>query len=317
MISILICTRNRSSHLKKTLHSLAEVKCPEGRSVEVLIVDNGSTDETPEIVENVLFTEFEKRYILETKKGKSHAFNRGLREAQGSVILFTDDDVRFPENWIAEMSEPILEGKADAVAGGVRIAPHLERPWMEPWHRAYLASSKRIESDAPDDMVGANMAIARHVVETVPRSDEELGPGALGACQESHFADRIHRAGFRIAPAFDVEVEHHFDPSRLKRSSWKQAAQKLGRSQAYIHYHWRHEQQTFPDGRMRPYLELVSLYAKMTLKRLLNVKDVVQEEGMASWESYYLRQISYIRQGIKERRRRRLYEKYGSEKKRH
>ena len=315
MISIIICTRNRSHHLKKTLRSLEKVRCPEGKRVEVLIVDNGSTDDTSKIVEHIPFPNFEKIFISEPKKGKSYAFNRGLAEAQGDVLLFTDDDVRFPENWISGMAEPILNGTADAVAGGVRIATHLEHTWMESWHRAYLASSERIESATPDDMVGANMAIARHVLDTVPHSDTELGPGALGACQESHFADRIHHAGFKIAPAFDIEVEHHFDPSRLKRSAWKVAARKLGRSQAYIHHHWRHEQQTFPGGRLGPYLELVSLYARMTLKRLLNMKDVLQEEGMASWESYYLRQIAYIKQGIQERRRPRLYEKYGSRKK--
>ena len=151
-------------------------------------------------------------------------------------------------------------------------------------------------------MVGANMAVGRHVFKEVPGLDENLGPGALGFFEESHFAERLYRAGFTIAPAFDVEVEHHFDPSRLKRAAWKQAARKLGRSQAYIHYHWRHEQRTFPDGHFGPYLELVSLYARMMLKRLLNVEDVLQEEGMAGWESYYLRQIAYIKQGIKERK---------------
>jgi len=315
MISIIICTRNRATHLQKTLESLASVDVPDGQGVEVLIIDNGSTDATPEVAQQVKLPFARKRIIREPKPGLDIARNQALREARGKVLLFADDDVRFPEDWIDGMVAPIIGGDANAVAGGVRIAPNLQRSWMEPWHKSYLAHSDRLRENPLTDMVGANMAFTRDVLEEVPHFDENLDAGALGLSGESHFAERLYRAGFTIAPAFDVEVEHHFDPSRLKRAAWKQAARKLGRSQAYIHYHWRHEQQTFPDGHFGPYLELVSLYARMMLKRLLNVEDVLQEEGMAGWESYYLRQIAYIKQGIKERKQPRLYEKYGLRKK--
>jgi hypothetical protein len=128
------------------------------------------------------------------------------------MILFTDDDVRPPEDWIDGMCEPILLGKAQAVAGGVRIAPKLHRPWMEALHRGWLASTEGIDPAAPYTMFGANMGFSREVLSKVPAFDTELGPGALGFGDEMLFSWQLLEAGYQIHGALDVAVEHHFEP---------------------------------------------------------------------------------------------------------
>ena len=301
-VSIAICTRDRADHLEKTLASLSAVRVPPHLDVELLVVDNNSTDHTTEVVQRQEVPFSEKRLLSEPRVGVAHARNTAVENAAGDIILFTDDDLRFPENWIAGMTTPIVEGDADAVAGGVRIAPHLERPWMEPWHRAFLASSQRLEDDPVTNMIGANMAFGRYVLDEIPKFDPRLGPGQLGTSEESLFARRLYREGFRIAPAFNVEIEHHFDRSRLSRDSFLSAAKKLGRSRAYIHHAHLPEQDLFPDRLPRAYAQLLAAKAKLFLKRQwLRPQEADDAPPLPSWEKYYVHRIAYLKQGIRER----------------
>ncbi len=238
--SIIIVTRDRASDLKLTLEAMRDVRIPDGCGTELLVIDNGSSDETAEVVKSCEIPGIEVRYVLETLPGLSRGRNRALSEAKGEIFLCTDDDVRPPAEWIEEMCEPILTGEAEAVAGGVRIAPDLVRPWMTPLHRAWLASSEWIERGEPKNMVGANMVFSRVVLEKVSGFDPELGAGALGSGEESLFCSQLVTAGYRIADRLDLSMEHHFQASRLKRKSWLDAAEKLGVSHAYRGHHWEH-----------------------------------------------------------------------------
>lgn len=315
MVSVIICTRNRATHLQQTLQSLADVHLPEEWDVEALIVDNGSSDDTREVVMETPLPKFQKRLITEPREGKSHALNRALEKASGDIFLFADDDVRFPKDWIIEMTKPIREGGADAVAGAVRIPPYLERPWMEDWHRSYLGSSRRIEEEPVDDFMGANMCVARYVFEEVGTYDTNLGGGALGLCDESELARSVINSGFNIHPAFQIEVEHHFDSSLLLRYSFISRSKQLGRSMAYIHFKKGNKVGISTMSKTKIYIDLIKLHIKLFMKRLTNISDVLRDEGMASWENYYIREIAYLKQGLKERRTSRKYSEYGLHRK--
>ena len=66
----------------------------------------------------------------------------------------------------------------------------------------------------------------------------ELGAGALGFCEESLFAFRLLDAGYLIRAAFGVSVEHHFDLARLTPATLLDMSARMGRSAAYVDYHW-------------------------------------------------------------------------------
>lgn len=239
-LSIIIVTRNRARDLASTLASLRGIHVPDTMRAELLVVDNGSTDETRAVVSQSDIGPIEIRYIHEPCPGLSHGRNSGLRESRGGMILFTDDDIRPPTNWVEEMTRPILDGQAEAVCGGVEIAPHLLRPWMTTLHRCLLASTEWLEKPQNVSMVGANMSFVRHVLDKVPAFDTELGSGALGSCEELLFSKQLIAAGYRIRKCLHSRVMHHFDPARLKRGSWLRAVRQMGASHAYIGHHWEH-----------------------------------------------------------------------------
>ncbi len=239
-LSIIIATKDRAPFLHETLDALRSVVVPAGLEASLLIVDNASSDHTAEVVRSAQLSQLKVEYRRETASGKCHALNHALAETDGELILFTDDDVRPRSNWIAGMTQPLIDHGPCAVAGGVVIAPHLLRSWMTPLHRSWLAATDWLDAQSPRGMVGANMAFSRDVLRRVPAFDIELGPGALGFGDEQLFASQLLEAGYRLVGRTDVSVEHHFEPSRLLRSSWLQAARKRGRAQAYCGHHWEH-----------------------------------------------------------------------------
>lgn len=310
-VSVIICTRNRASDLRATLVQISEQSVPSGLDLEVLVVDNGSSDDTQDVVQQAARrTSYPIRHVLVETPGKCYAQNEGLLQSTGDIILFTDDDVRVPQDWVVRMMNPMVNDGFDAVAGGVKLADHLERSWMQHWHRAYLASSEGLTLPI-NNFIGANMGFMRYVLDDVPGFDPEIGPGRLGLCDESHFADRLVEAGYQIGNALDVEVEHHCSPERLKRKSYLAAAEKLGRSMAYIHHHWRHRERPFTDSPAYTRVALLVLRTKLWLKRAVHPSYIAKKEGFASWENYYVREIAYLEQSLIERSRPRNYEKHG------
>jgi glycosyltransferase involved in cell wall biosynthesis len=304
-ISILITTRNRAEHLRETLASFQRLHVPADLPAELLVVDNASTDDTAEVVRQCKLPSLAVRYLHEPKPGQSNARNSGMANTSGEVILFTDDDVRVPANWIEAMATPILGGEADAVAGAVKIAPHLARSWMTGLHFGWLASTVNLDFNSPGALVGANMAFSRMVLDKVPGFDPELGPGALGFLDETLFAKQIAESGLRISGRSQTEVEHHFDPERLTRPSWIGNAMKRGRSQAYFAYHWEHATVR------NPRFHLVLAYLRLAKWRFLNRRCWQLKEGCQETELCLLRQTGFFRQYRAEMRRRRNYSKHG------
>lgn len=135
-VSIIICTRNRADSLKPTLESLGRLEVPDNYSPELIVVDNDSNDGTAQLVQTLRLPNLPLRYINERRRGKSNCLNTALAAAHGEIILWTDDDVRAPKDWIEGMCRLIVKGEADVTAGEVALAPHLERDWMTPFHRA-------------------------------------------------------------------------------------------------------------------------------------------------------------------------------------
>ena len=173
-VSIIICTHNRVGELKNTLISLGKVTVPRELTCELLIIDNASTDTTAHIAQEAFLPNIALQYIYEGRPGKCYACNTGTANAAGKIILFTDDDLRFPEDWIIRMIAPIQSGEAQAVTGGVQIAPHLERSWMDEMHRAWLAENVHHNKYIGNSLVGANMAFSKEVLTRVPRLIQSL-----------------------------------------------------------------------------------------------------------------------------------------------
>lgn len=309
VVSIIICTCDRADALRQTLDSLAEVCVPDYLPCELIVLDNGSTDDTAQLAQTYPMPNMPVRHVLEPLRGLSRARNRAVAEAKGQIVLFTDDDIRLPRHWIAGMCTPIWEGTADAVAGGVHLAPHLLEDWMTTTHRVRLAETGVFERPQPPKRLsGANMAFGEHVLARVPAFDTELGAGALGFAEETLFSRQLLAAGYRLVAAYDVAVEHHFDPSRLNYEFLLKIAQGHERSNAYMAWHWEHR------NYKAVHLRVLVRQARFALLRLARRREMTGP-APPPWEENHLEVIAFFRQFLIERRRPRNYERHGLVKK--
>jgi glucosyl-dolichyl phosphate glucuronosyltransferase len=299
--SIILCTRNRCASLRRTLAALEAVGVPDGWTVEVIVADNGSTDETARVVEAAQLPNMACRYVCEPRVGQCYARNAGLAAAAGEIIIFTDDDVVPARDWLAQLCSPVVAGRADAVAGTIVLAANLVRPWMTPMHRAWLASSEWVAAGQEPRLIGANMAFARRVLERVPGFDVELGPGRLGFGDDDLFGEQLRAAGYRIIAQPSAVVEHHFDPARLTRDSFLSSARKQGRTMAYLDHHWHGRTLRFPR------LRLAYATARLVAWRACRPAQLFRREGMEPAEMYHVQHVSYCFQTLAERTRRRAY----------
>jgi glycosyltransferase involved in cell wall biosynthesis len=304
-VSIIICTRNRAESLRLTLRSIAACVVPADVTVELLVIDNGSTDHTRDIVLQAEMQNLSLRYVLEPKPGQSHARNSGLANSVGQVILFTDDDVRMPLNWIEGMCRPLLTGETDVSVGEVSIPPCRMAPWLLGGLQAWVASTQTLNLEDPPYMVGANMAFARAILSKVAAFDVELGPGALGFADELQFFLRLKTAGFRVRGAKGVCVEHFFDLDRLNHHSFMAMADRMGRSDAYVFYHWEHGTMSHPQITM-----LTKLGGRMW-RRLRHLRAWSDETKVPWWKLDCIKGLAFVRQYIRESRRPRNYERHG------
>jgi glycosyltransferase involved in cell wall biosynthesis len=126
---VLICTYNRAGMLRETLAALLAMTPADDVRVEIIIVDNNSTDATPLIIAEVARDScIPVVGLRETSQGKSFALNRGLRAATGDIVALTDDDVWPDANWLNRIVDVSVGGRDVRLRQGAAAVGHPASP---------------------------------------------------------------------------------------------------------------------------------------------------------------------------------------------
>ena len=293
--------------LKRTLEAFTRAIVPQELRVEMIVVDNGSMDDTAEIVRRARHPQMEILLVHESCPGKSRALNAAMAIAKADVLLFTDDDVEPAADWIEKMAQPLLERRCEAVAGRILLGEELQRPWLTPMHELWLAVESEPKGESPI-LIGASMGLHRSVFNKISPFDEELGPGATGYGEETLLWRQMQEAGLRILPVADTFVIHHPEPSRLLRASWLAAGARFGRTGAYFMHHWEHGSIAFPA------LQLAMVRTKLFLRRFFRQAPAPDSEGCSEWEMSYIVRIEMLKQFEIESQKPKNYERRGLRK---
>jgi glucosyl-dolichyl phosphate glucuronosyltransferase len=225
-ISVILCTYNRCQSLQKALESAAALVLPESVKWEVLVVDNNSSDQTQNTVQNLCFRYPGRfRYLFEPQQGKSYALNAGIREARGDVLAFMDDDVTVDPNWLQNLTAGFYNGDW-AGAGGRIIAEWTCSPprWLSPSSRhasgplvAFDPSPEAGQLNEPP--IGTNMAFRREMFEKYGWFRTDLGPcpGSEMRNEDTEFGARLLSAGERLRYEPSALVYHPVQENRLTK----------------------------------------------------------------------------------------------------
>ncbi|MCK6589408.1 MAG: glycosyltransferase [Polyangiaceae bacterium] len=214
--SIVLCTRNRASLLREALDSALEIDYPADR-FELVLVDNGSTDATPDVTRSAADrAPFPLRYVFEPRPGLSIARNRGVRESRGAHVSFTDDDQLVDKDILREFRRVIDRYSARVVQGNIELRFTGGRP---PWLHGELATvlgktNDVAEGPANIDLYGGNMLLSREVLEATGAFREDLGKGASGYCEDIELTYRVRQMGEVIVYAPSARIYHVIGPDR-------------------------------------------------------------------------------------------------------
>jgi GT2 family glycosyltransferase len=221
--SVVVCTRDRVDDLRQCLESLCASK-PKGS--EIVVVDNASpNDGTAKLA-----AKYPVRYVHEERQGLNWARSRGAREAQGEVVIYTDDDVIVDPNWIDAMRKPFVDLDIAAVTGLI-LPRELETPAQEYFenHFSFGLGFERRLSKIPDIMpvmngdvgVGASMAIRRQIINKLGLFDIEMDCGTIARSGgDTHAFYLLLSHGYRILyyPEAVCWHRHRKEISELKRT---------------------------------------------------------------------------------------------------
>jgi GT2 family glycosyltransferase len=196
-VSVVVCTYNGSRTLEQCLRSLLALDYPD---YEVIVVDDGSTDNTRDIL-----ARFPRvRAIHQPNRGLSAARNVGLRAATGPIVAYTDSDCYADPDWLTHLVDHLARSGAAAV-GGPNLSPEEGRVAAcvaaAPGQPTHVLESDQTAEHVP----GCNMAFRREALEAINGFD----PQYRKAGDDVDVCWRLQQAGYWITFAPGAFVWHH------------------------------------------------------------------------------------------------------------
>lgn len=209
LVSIIVITRNRSASLKRTLQALA---CLDYPSYEIIVVDNGSLDDTAQVI-----NQFSAKYIFSpVNNGMSLSRQLGVEAACGEIIAMCDDDcVPIPE-WLQHLVRRLSTGENFALVGGQVINIGF------PASKQYKGRSKWTDNNGKiafaadpkeaDFFGNANFAFKKSIIQSIGGYDIFYKAGK----EEIDLIMRLRRNGFVIDYEPEAIVRHFFTGANFK-----------------------------------------------------------------------------------------------------
>jgi glycosyltransferase involved in cell wall biosynthesis len=204
----------------------------------LVVVDNGSTDRTREIIESFL-TVLPLTCLFEGNLGKNAALNTGLAHLAGDLAVFTDDDVFPRSDWLLQLQKAADDHPSYSIFGGA-ILPRWEVPpsrwvgWVPP-APVFAITDPRLREGPTDPgfLYGPNIAIRAHVFHAGTRFDPSIGPrGAeypMGS--EAELLQRLKGQGLKAWYVQQAVVEHFIRDYQISKSWMLKRATRFGRGQ--------------------------------------------------------------------------------------
>jgi glycosyltransferase involved in cell wall biosynthesis len=215
-VSVVIPVYNERDTVEQLLRRVKEVPL----RLEVIVVDDGSSDGTRDILRGLEGTLVDTLVMHERNQGKGAALRTGFEHATGDVVVVQDADLEYDPYELPLLLEPILAGKADAVYGS-RFLGGSHRVlfyWHSVGNRVLTLLSNMFTDLNLTDMETCYKMVRRELLQTLPLSANRFGI-------EPELTARLAQAGARI---YELPISYHGRSyAEGKKIGWKDGVSAL------------------------------------------------------------------------------------------
>ena len=249
-LSVIIPTRNRANMLKLALESVVKQNLSQ-QFFETIVVDNGSTDKTKEVVDSFMGKIANLRYFHEETPGLHVGRHKGLKEAKADILVYADDDIEAFPTWLEAIAEA-FEDKRVALAGG-KVLPKFEaKPpeWLfELWSKKHakgnvlsylsiLDLGDEIREITPCLVFGCDFSIRKRILIEAGGFHPDAMPENLIQFRgdgETHVSDYIATHHYKSLYHPKASVSHFIPKGRMTVDYFCERAYKQGISDSFAH----------------------------------------------------------------------------------
>jgi len=259
-ISVVVCTFNRAAMLRRALESLLSQTTPPEVRYEIVVIDDGSTDDTPPVVAELAegSAHVPVRYFRQEGTGIAGARNHGIRRAQGEWIAFFDDDQWADPLWLMGHYTVANEKGADCTGGSMvlDLPPDAEDQRLTRLVRSLL--DERLPAALPIEYPRnttpgtGNVMVRRAILQRLGGFDEQILES--GSDSDLFWRARAEGASIWLAPA--ALAHHVISRRRLSEEHLGYVALRVGMCAARVR--WKHV------GWLRWFLALVYTVVRST-----------------------------------------------------
>jgi glycosyltransferase involved in cell wall biosynthesis len=217
VLSVVIPVYNEIATVEKLLRQVREVPL----DLDVIVVDDGSTDGTRDLLVNLADELIDQLCMHEKNMGKGAALRTGFERVKGHVVVIQDADLEYDPLELPLLLEPILSGKADAVYGSRFLGgPHrVLLFWHSVGNRLLTLLSNILTDVNLTDMETCYKMIRADLLQSLPLSTKRFGI-------EPELTARLAQAGARI---YELPISYHGRSySEGKKIGWRDGVSALG-----------------------------------------------------------------------------------------
>lgn len=277
-LTIALCCYNSADRLQPTLTHIAYQQVDQGLQLEILIINNASTDNTATravALWTALHSKFSFRIIDELRPGLSHARQRAIQEAANELILFCDDDNWLAPDYVQQAYSLMMEDAAIGVLGGCGFeVPEVDVPaWFKKYKSSYALGPQAVKEGYMGDennIYGACMVLRRSVLmKLFELGFESLLTGRKGESLTSGEDIEMciwHRmVGYKIYYSEALTFKHFIPKSRLTESYFLKRSYEKGKTEAVFMIYRAHLR-----NHATPWLANMSIWYWEIMKRLVH-----------------------------------------------
>lgn len=221
-VSVIIPAFNAAQTISTAIKAILNQR--DSGLIELIVVDDGSTDSTPELVQS--FSQV--KYVYQKNAGPAAARNHGAQLAFHEYLFFTDSDCIPEPEWILKMVVPFKNPTVGVVTGSYGIAnPKIRLARCV--HNEILWRHHRLMPEFPRVFGSYNVCIRKDVFEQCGGYNEGY---RTASGEDNDLAYRILKRGYRIYFAKDARVDH-FHPQQAKKYLGEQATHGYWRVRMY------------------------------------------------------------------------------------